>query len=482
MNYKILLNRLLQKRYKKIAAVDIGARDIKIAVLNCGKSVPVVAKLLLAELPAELQDNAFNFGGAGLADFISSVFKREKLTADVVVFTAGADKTALFNLLLPNMADDELQEAVRWELAQELNSEPDSFCSAAAYLTAENTGLNKVVAAVMPQHIANVFISLANKFDLPLGGIFMRPAAIEQTFAKGYENFCLLDAVQEGETVLTVFYHGLPVLQKTFDTSAGAEIETVLMLAKSELLAVMPEAEIKQLVVNGTAADNFVDNIEAAGVNVVKNNIAHSTGFAEDLETEYLKQLDMFAAAIGAAMCFVNKSGLNLMPLKQSTLSFSRWQFYRAAAVCCVACFLAAWAWQLVQLYTAQADLQKVRQEIAAAGKWQERYEAAAAANQQISRRLKLAEALRSKNTGWQQVLTEIAASTPQGCWLEKIEQGQEKEIIISGYAATMDKAVDFAEALAGQKGNAKAELAELKTAQFDGRTAAAFNLLIERK
>lgn len=478
MNYKILLNRLLQKRYKKIAAVDIGARDIKIAVLNCGKRVPVVVKLVLEELPAELQDNAFDFGGAGLADFISSVFKREKLTADVVVFAAGADKTALFNLQLPNMADNELQEAVRWELAQELNSEPDSFCSAAAYLTAENTGLNKVVAAVMPQHIANVFISLADKFDLPLGGIFMRPLSIEQTLAKGYENFCLLEAGQEGEAVLTTFCHGLPVLQKTFDTSASAEIETALALAKSELLAVMPEAEIKQLVVNGNAADN----IEVAGVNVVKNNIAHSIGFAENLETEYLKQLDMFAAAIGAAMCFVNKSGLNLMPLKQSTLSFSRWQFYRAAAVCCVACFLAAWVWQLVQLYTAQNDLQKVRQEIAAMGKWQERYEAAAAANQQISRRLKLTETLRSKNTNWQQVLTEIADSTPPGCWLEKIEQGQEKEIIISGYAATMDKAVDFAEALAGQKSNAKAELAELKTAQFDGRTAAAFNLLIERK
>lgn len=478
MNYKILLNRLLQKRYKKIAAVDIGARDIKIAVLNCGKRVPVVVKLVLEELPAELQDNAFDFGGAGLADFISSVFKREKLTADVVVFAAGADKTALFNLQLPNMADNELQEAVRWELAQELNSEPDSFCSAAAYLTAENTGLNKVVAAVMPQHIANVFISLADKFDLPLGGIFMRPLSIEQTLAKGYENFCLLEAGQEGEAVLTTFCHGLPVLQKTFDTSASAEIETALALAKSELLAVMPEAEIKQLVVNGNAADN----IEVAGVNVVKNNIAHSIGFAENLETEYLKQLDMFAAAIGAAMCFVNKSGLNLMPLKQSTLSFSRWQFYRAAAVCCVACFLAAWVWQLVQLYTAQNDLQKVRQEIAAMGKWQERYEAAAAANQQISRRLKLTETLRSKNTNWQQVLTEIADSTPPGCWLEKIDQGQEKEIIISGYAATMDKAVDFAEALAGQKSNAKAELAELKTAQFDGRTAAAFNLLIERK
>lgn len=482
MNYKILLNRLLQKQYKKIAVIDIGAKDIKIAVVDFGKRVPVAVRLVLGELPAELHDKVFNFGGTDLIDFISSIFKREKLTADVVVFTVSEDNSALVNLQLPNLPDNELQEAVRWELAHELNSEADSFCSAAVYLTEKSNGLNKAIAAVMPQHIAKVFISLADKLDLPLGGVFMRSLAIEKTLAKGYGNFGLFDIEQGSKAILTVFCQGLPLLQKTLETSSYDVIKTTLALVKTELLTVIPDVEIKQLVINGSMADDFIDNIEAAGLNVVKNDITHSIGFEENLEAEYLKQLDMFSAAIGAAMCFVNKSRLNLMPLKKNTLCFNRWQFYRAAALCCVTCFLAVWAWQLVQLYTAQADLQKVQQEIAATGKWQERYENAVTLNQQINRRLKLAETLRIKNTDWQQVLTEIAESTPSGCWLEKIQQGQKKEIIISGYAHSMDKAIDFTEALSMQKGNAKAELAELKTEQLDGRTAAVFNLLIERK
>ena len=53
------------------------------------------------------------------------------------------------------------------------------------------------------------------------------------------------------------------------------------------------------------------------------------------------------------------------------------------------------------------------------------------------------------------------------------------KEIIISGYAPDMPKAVAFAEALGKQ---AKTELTELKTAQLEGKSYAAFNLLLERK
>ena len=113
-------------------------------------------------------------------------------------------------------------------------------------------------------------------------------------------------------------------------------------------------------------------------------------------------------------------------------------------------------------------------------GKWQQRYEDAAAFNEKINHRLKLAENLRKQNTDWQEILSDVAESTPTGCWLEKIEQGSEnKEIIISGYAPDMPKAVEFAETLGK---HAKTELTELKTAQFEGKSYAAFNLLLERK
>ena len=481
MDYKLLLNKLLQKCFKKLLAVDIGSTNIKLDVVDGAKRTPVVTVLYQEALPPELQGVTFGYNTSALADFINGIVKREKINADGVVFTVGADNSAILTLEMPNMADGELQEAARWELAHELNSEPESFNYAAAYLTENNEGLNKVTAAVMPQSAAKTFTDIAVQLDLPLCGVFLRSAAVEQTFNKSYTDFILLDYTGENEAVITAFNNALPAAQKQL----SSEINAVnIMAAVAEMQAALPETEFKQLVINGDINADLMEGLEAAGLQVIVNDITHSIGFAESLPAEYLQQLDSFAAVIGTALCYLNGCKLNLLPLKQNTFTVNRWwQAYRAAAACCIACFLAAWAWQLVQLYSVQNDLQKVQQQIAVMGKWQQRYEEAAAFNAQLNHRLKLAENLRKQNTDWQQVLADVAKSTPTGCWLEKIEQGSEnREIIISGYAPDIPKAVQFAEALERQSGNTKTEMTELKTAQFEGKSYAAFNLLLERK
>ena len=477
MDYKLFLNKLLQKRFKKLLAVDIGSSNIKLAVVDSAKRMPVVAALYQEALPPELQGVTFGYNASALADFINGIVKREKNNADGVVFTVGADNSAILTFDMPDMADTELQEAARWELAHELNSEPKSFNYAAAYLTQNNESLNKVTAAVMPQSAAEAFTDIAAQLDLPLCGVFLRSAAVEQTFNKSYTDFILLDCTSENEAVITVFNNALPVLQKQF----SSEINAVnIMAGIAEMQVPLPETEFKQLVINSNINADLQKELEAAGLPVVINDITHSIGFVESLPAEHLQQLDSFAAVIGTALCYLNGCKLNLLPLKQNTFTVNRWQAYRAAAACCIACFLAAWAWQLVQLYSVQNDLQKVQQQIAAMSKWQQRYEDAAAFNAKINHRLKLAENLRTQNTDWQQVLAYVAESTPTGCWLEKIEQGSEnRKVIISGYAPDMPKAVTFAEAL-GKHG--KTELTELKTAQLEGKSYAAFNLLLERK
>ena len=384
MDYKLLLNKLLQKRFKKLLAVDIGSSNIKLAVVDGTKRTPVVTALYQETLPPELQGVTFGYNAFALADFINGIVKHEKINANAVVFTVGADNSAILTLDMPNMADSELQEAARWELAHELNSEPESFCYAIAYLTENNEGLHKVTAAVMPQNAAKIFTEIAAQLDLPLCGVFLRSAAVEQTFNKSYTDFILLDCTGN-EAVITVFNNALPEAQKQF----SGEINAVnIVAATAEFQAALPETEFKHLVINGDINTDLQKELEAAGLPVIVNDITHSIGFAETLPAEYLQQLDSFAAVIGTALCYLNGCKLNLLPLKQNTFTVNRWQAYRAAAACCIACFLAAWAWQLVLLYSVQHDLQKVQQQIAAMGKWHQRYEDAAAFNDKINHRL----------------------------------------------------------------------------------------------
>lgn len=479
MNYKILKDKLLTNKFKHIIAADIASDVIRIAVVNCSKRINTVEKLILKQLPQELAADAYVFNKEKLAAFINKILKEENISNGVLVFTAGADKTALFNLQLPYLKEQELREAAKWEIVHELGSSAEEFCYAAVYNTHLKEELNRVTAVVMPENVYQVMKETAVKTELAFGGIFLRSLAIEQTFAKNYTYFLLCDYLADDECVLTAFAEGMPVLQKTVNLfnreSLADEIKTVI--------AALPDIEFKQIVLN--CDDSLKSNILSfeIALPVIKNDISHSVGFNECLQAESLQHLNSFAAAIGAALCFANNSKFNLAGHNKSSFSLPRWKIYRGAAVFAVVFMLAFWGWQLAELFIVQQQLKEIDGKIAACAVWQQRYEESAALNTQINRRLKFAENIKKQSITWNELLNDISGTVPQGCWLERIEQQEnKKQLTVNGYAANIDKAVEFAEMLSGKKANLKTELTELKAEELNGKQYTAFNILIERR
>lgn len=205
MNYKILKDKLLANKFNHIIAADIASDVIRIAVVNCSKRINTVEKLISKQLPQELAADAYVFNKEKLAVFINEIFKEENISNGVLVFTAGADKTALLNLQLPYLKEQELREAAKWEIVHELGSSTEEFCYAVVYNTHLKEELNRVSAVAMPENIYQVMKETSVKTELPLGGIFLRSLAIEQTFAKNYTDFLLCDYLADDECVLTAF-------------------------------------------------------------------------------------------------------------------------------------------------------------------------------------------------------------------------------------------------------------------------------------
>lgn len=479
MNYRNLKDKLLANKFKYIIVVDIASDVIRIAVINCSKRINTVEKLISKQLPQELAADAYVFNKEKLAAFINEIFKEENISNGVLVFTAGADKTALLNLQLPYLKEQELREAAKWEIVHELGSSVEEFCYTAVYNTHLKEELNKVTAVVMPENIYHVMEETAVKTELPLGGIFLRSLAIEQTFAKKYTEFLLCDYLADDECVLTAFACGIPVLQKTVNVFDGkflaAEIKTII--------STLADIEFKQIIIN--CDDSLKSDILSSEIAlpVIKNDISHSVGFNECLQTESLQHLNSFAAAIGAALCLANNSKFNLAGHNKSTFSLPRWKVYRGAAVFAVVFMLAFWGWQLAELFIVQQQLKEIDRKIADCAVWQQRYEESAALNMQINRRLKFAENIKKQNITWNELLNDISSAVPQGCWLERIEQQEnKKQLTVIGYAANIDKAVEFTEMLSGKIANFKTELTELKTEELNGKQYTAFNILIERR
>ena len=479
MDYKNLKDKLLTNKFKHIIAADIASDVIRIAVVNCSKRINTVEKLISKQLPQELAADAYVFNKEKLAAFINEILKEENISNGVLVFTAGADKTALLNLQLPYLKEQELREAAKWEIVHELGSSAEEFCYAAVYNTHLKEELNRVTAVVMPENIYQVMKETAVKTELPLGGIFLRSLGIEQTFAKNYTDFLLCDYLADDECVLTAFADGMPVLQKTVNVfnreSLADEIKTII--------AALPDIEFKQIILN--CDDSLKSDILSSEIAlpVIKNDISHSVGFNECLQAESLQHLNSFAAAIGAALCLANNSKFNLAGHNKSSFSLPRWKVYRGAAVFAVVFMLAFWGWQLAELFIVQQQLKEIDGKIAACAVWQQRYEESAALNMQINRRLKFAENIKKQNITWNELLNDISSAVPQGCWLERIEQQEnKKQLTVTGYAANIDKAVEFTEMLSGKKANLKTELTELKTEELNGKQYTAFNVLIERR
>ncbi len=479
MNYKILKDKLLANKFKHIIAADIASDVIRIAVVNCSKRINTVEKLISKQLPQELAADAYVFNKEKLAAFIDEIFKEENISNGVLVFAAGADKTVLLNLQLPYLKEQELREAAKWEIVHELGSSAEEFCYAAVYNTHLKEEPNRVTAVVMPENIYQVMKETSVKTELPLGGIFLRSLGVEQTFAKNYTDFLLCDYLAYDECVLTAFADGMPVLQKTVNVFDGeflaAEIKTII--------SALPDIEFKQVVLN--CDDSLKSDILSSEIAlpVIKNNISHSVGFNECLQTESLQHLNSFAAAIGAALCLANNSKFNLAGHNKSTFSLPRWEIYRGAAVLAIAFMLAFWGWQLAELFIVQQQLKEIDGKIAACAVWQQRYEESAALNMQINRRLNFAENIKKQNITWNELLNDISSAVPQGCWIERIEQQEnKKQLTVTGYAVNIDKAVEFTEMLSSKKANFKTELTELKTEELNGRQYTAFNILIERR
>lgn len=479
MNYRNLKDKLLANKFKYIIAADIASDVIRIAVINCSKRINTVEKLISKQLPQELAADAYVFNKEKLAAFINEIFKEENISNGVLVFTAGADKTALLNLQLPYLKEQELREAAKWEIVHELGSSVEEFCYAAVYNTHLKEELNRVTAVVMPENIYQVMKETAGKTELPLGGIFLRSLAIEQTFAKNYTEFLLCDYLADDECVLTAFAGGMPVLQKTVNVFDGkfltAEIKTII--------SALPDIEFKQIILN--CDDSVKSNILLSEftLSVIKNDISHSVGFNECLQTESLQHLNSFAAAIGAALCLSNNIKFNLAWHNKSSFRLPRWKIYRCAAVLAITFMLAFWAWQLAELFIVQEQLKEIDGKIAACAVWQQRYEESAALIMQVNRRLKFAGNIKKQNITWNELLNDISSAIPQGCWLERIEQQEnKKQLTVAGYAANIDKAVEFTEMLSSKKANLKTELTELKTEELNGKQYTAFNVLIERR
>lgn len=479
MNYRNLKDKLLANKFKHIIAVDIASDIIRIAVINCSKRINTVEKLISKQLPQELAADAYVFNKEKLAAYINEIFKEENISNGVLVFTAGADKTALLNLQLPYLKEQELREAAKWEIVHDLGSSAEEFCYAAVYNTHLKEELNKVTAVVMPENIYHVMEETAVKTELPLGGIFLRSLAIEQTFAKNYTDFLLCDYLTDDECVLTAFADGMPVLQKTVNVFDGKFLTAEI----KNIISALPDIEFKQVVLNYDDSLKSDILLSEIALPVIKNDISHSIGFNECLKAESLQHLNSFAAAIGAALCLANNSKFNLAGHNKSSFSLTRWKVYRSAAVFAVVFMLAFWGWQLAELFIVQQQLKEIDGKIAACAVWQQRYEESAALNMQINRRLKFAGNIKKQSITWNELLNDISSAVPQGCWLERIEQQEnKKQLTVAGYAANIDKAVEFTEMLSGKKANLRTELTELKTEELNGKQYTAFNVLIERR
>lgn len=345
-------NKLIQKS-DKVLGIDIGTGSLKIIELNFKNERPVVTKLAIADF----SDNLFEDGRLVKPDELTSVLQHQLATGGFssreAVIAIGGRSIFIREVVFPQMAEDELKEAIKWDMEKYVPYAPDSFYYDFSIIGTANNGLEmRVLLVAAPKYHIDALVSVLKLAGLKPIAVDGEAFALYRSIAKA-ENSILVDIGQYMSQII-VYQQGIPTVTRIIPL-AGQRFTEVIMnaldldvneaerlkqrqqgllpavnhslehsdLHKQMLLLVQElareirrtvefyqvqnkEAIIEKIIISGGGAnlDNLVQHLNTLlDIPILLHNPADIVEYSASYDRQYIKDIaPRIAAAIGLAL------------------------------------------------------------------------------------------------------------------------------------------------------------------------------------
>lgn len=345
-------NKLIQKS-DKVLGIDIGTGSLKIIELNFKNERPVVTKLAIADFSNSL----FEDGRLVKPDELTSLLQHQLATGGFssreAVIAIGGRAIFIREVVFPQMAEDELKEAIKWDMEKYVPYAPDSFYYDFSIMGTANNGLEmRVLLVAAPKYHIDALVSVVKLAGLKPIAVDGEAFALYRSIAKA-ENSILVDIGQYVSQII-VYQQGIPTVTRIIPL-AGQRFTEVIMnaldldvneaerlkqrqqgllpavnhtlehsdLHKQMLLLVQElareirrtvefyqvqnkEAIIEKIMISGGGAnlDNLVQHLNALlDIPILLNNPADIVEYSACYDHQYIKDIaPRIAAAVGLAL------------------------------------------------------------------------------------------------------------------------------------------------------------------------------------
>lgn len=345
-------NKLIQKS-DKVLGIDIGTGSLKLIELNFKNERPVVTKLAIADF----SNNLFEDGRLVKPDELTSLLQHQLATGGFssreAVIAIGGRAIFIREVVFPQMAEDELKEAIKWDMEKYVPYAPDSFYYDFSIMGTANNGLEmRVLLVAAPKYHIDALVSVVKLAGLKLIAVDGEAFALYRSITKA-ENSILVDIGQYVSQII-VYQQGIPTVTRIIPL-AGQRFTEVIMnaldldvneaerlkqrqqgllpavnhtlehsdLHKQMLLLVQElareirrtvefyqvqnkEAIIEKIMISGGGAnlDNLVQHLNALlDIPILLNNPADIVEYSACYDHQYIKDIaPRIAAAVGLAL------------------------------------------------------------------------------------------------------------------------------------------------------------------------------------
>ena len=186
--------KLLNKRTESLIGLDISEKLIKFAQLEPSAEGMVLSHFEILEIPTSIDRKE------AIKETLSKIFFRRKLEDSKIFASIGGPKVAIRRLLVPEMPDEELSEAIRWEARSTIPFPIDKVAMEHYVIgKAMDKGVEKleILVAACENEVLNEHIKMIEEAGLKCAGVIPTPFALSdlikpRKFSEG-ENIALID-------------------------------------------------------------------------------------------------------------------------------------------------------------------------------------------------------------------------------------------------------------------------------------------------
>ena len=262
------LRSLLTWQPPTTVGLDIGAGTIKFAEVRWEQGIPELMAAGIEKLPPNSVRNACILNKEKLVETLQRAWALHGITGKHVVVALSGQTVLIRELVFPAMSDDELRQAIKWELDKYIPAvDVANYYYDFAVLgpVSDIQGL-RVLLVAAPLEMINGITEAVGEAGLKLLAIDIEPLALQRTMEKA-DNAIVIDIGVEC-CKLNLFQQGFPLVSRFIPFGGARNTEALLQEAIEPELSQREQWQEQQAVlVTGRCSDEepvpvFHQNVE----------------------------------------------------------------------------------------------------------------------------------------------------------------------------------------------------------------------------